>query len=408
MRHARPAANGQSDALLIIVLGALTAIGPFSIDTYLPALPNVALDLGASISTIQLSLASFFLGMAIGQLIVGPIADRFGRKPPLYVGLGLYFVATLGCALAPSASALIGARFVQALGGSAGGVIARAIVRDRFPPTETARVFSLLTLVMGIAPIVAPSLGGVLLALFGWRAIFGFLTVLAALLLAATWLRLPETRPADKGISLRLPAVLRGFAAIGRNPRFLQFSLVGGLAAAGMFAYIAASSFVYIELFGVPATRYGWIFGLNALGLVSAGQINRVWLRRRTSEQILERVVPVQLAAGVCLLLVALLSLGGLAAMLLFNFLFVATLGFVLPNTTALGLAPFSRDAGSASALMGALQSIIASLAASTVSALHNGTPVPMALIMAVCGLLSLLILQLAVRQARPEPLTQA
>ena len=201
--------------LVLVVLGGLTAFGPFSIDTYLPALPEVAHDLGASIATVQLSISSFFFGMALGQLFIGPISDRFGRKMPLYVGVGLYIVATVGCAFAPTASALIGLRFFQAVGGAAGAVISRAMVRDLFPPHETARVFSLLTLVMGVAPILAPTLGGVLLAAFGWRSIFVFLALFGVLALLGAWLVLPETRPADASMSLRLGPVVRGYALHG-------------------------------------------------------------------------------------------------------------------------------------------------------------------------------------------------
>ncbi len=388
---------------LIVTLGALTAFGPFSIDTYLPALPDVARDLAAPIATIELSVSSFFLGMALGQLFVGPISDRFGRKPPLLVGVALYLVATVVCMVAPGAPTLIAFRFVQALGGAAGGVIARAIVRDVFPAHETARIFSLLTLVMGVAPILAPSVGGILLAAFGWRAIFAFLTLFGALALLSTF-SLPETRGVDATVSLRPLPLLRNYFTIFKQPDFLRFSLVGSVASAGMFAYIAGSSFVYIEYFRVSPTVYAWIFGANALGFVSASQINRAWLSRRGSAEILLRVSPVQAAAGVCLCAAALLGWGGLPGLLIFNFLFVATIGFILPNTTALALLPFKRGAGAASALLGSVQSVIATLAAAAVSALHNGTPVPMTGVMMTCGLVAFALLQTA-RRAAPARL---
>lgn len=388
------------NTLLLIVLGTLTAFGPFSIDTYLPALPIVARDLDAPIAAVQLSISSFFFGMALGQLFIGPISDRFGRKTPLYVGVGLFVLASFGSIFTPSAPVLIGLRFFQALGGAAGAVISRAVVRDLFPPHETARVFSLLTLVMGVAPILAPSLGGVLLAFFGWRSIFVFLTLFGLLALLGAWLLLPETRPADASISLRLGDVLRGYLDIARTPQFLRFALVGSMAGAGMFAYIAGSSFVYIERFGVTPSMFAWIFGVNALGFVTASQVNRAWLSRRGPTDILHRVQPVQAVAGVSLLGAAALTIGGLPAMLILNFIFVASIGFVLPNTTALALVPFRRRAGAASALLGSVQSVIATLAAVAVSALHNGTTVPMTGVMAACGLIALILLQGAPRHA--------
>lgn len=395
----------RNDMLLIIILGALTALGPFSIDMYLPSFPSVAREFGVPISTIQLSLASFFIGMALGQPFVGPISDRVGRKTPLYFGLSLYLLASIACALAPSPGALIAFRFVQAVGGCVGMVVARAMVRDLFPPHETARVFSLLMLVMGAAPILAPTLGGILLTFWGWRTIFFTLAFLAMLALAGTWRGLPETRSPDPSISLRPVAVLRGYAEIFRNPQFTLYVLVGGMASSGMFAYIAGSSFVYIEYFGLSQAQYGWIFGANAFGLISAGQINRYWLNYQTPEQILMRVGLAQGLAGILLGLVAGQGYGGLPVILGLNFIFITTLGFFFPNTTALALAPFSRQAGAASALMGALQFVVAALVSAIVSGLHNGTLLPMTGTMAVCGLASFAMLQLAVKMIRPVAL---
>jgi DHA1 family bicyclomycin/chloramphenicol resistance-like MFS transporter len=387
---------------LIIILGALTAMAPFSIDMYLPAFPSVAEALNTSVSTIQLSLASFFVGMALGQLFIGPISDRLGRKTPLYLGLALYILASVACALAPSASSLIAFRFVQAVGGCAGVVIARAVVRDLFVPQEIARVFSLLMLVTGAAPIIAPTIGGILLTYISWRAIFITLASITALILIGAWRGLPETRSADPSMSLRPGAVLRGYAGIFRNPQFVVYVLVGAIASSGMFAYIAGSPFVYIEYFNVPQTQYGWIFGANAFGLISAGQVNRYWLKSHTPEQILLKVSLVQSLAGLLLVLVAGQGFGGLAAMLVLNFIFVAAMGFIFPNTTALAMAPFSKQAGAASALMGSLQFVVAALASSVVSALHNGTALPMTGTMATCGLTAFLILRLAVKRMAP------
>ena len=382
---------------LILVLGALTAIGPLSIDMYLPSLPSLAAGFGRDIGRAELTLSGFFAGLAIGQAFYGPLADRFGRKPPLYLGLVLFLVASIGCALAPSLEALIGLRFVQGLGGCAGMVIARAVVRDRFEHAEAARVFSLLMLVMGLAPILAPLIGGYLLVIASWQAIFALLAGFAVLLLAAVGFGLPETRPAQG--ELHLGTVLATYAGLLRDREFVGYALSGGFAQAGMFAYIAGSPFVFIELFHVPKEHYGWLFGANALGLIIGSQLNARLLHRLGPETVLGRSTLVIAGFGVLLLSAVLTGAGGFPGLLIPLFGYIASLGFVGPNAAACALHRHGERAGSASAVMGCLQFLAAALAGSLVGQWHDGTALPMAGVIAGCGVLAALARWLGVPQ---------
>lgn len=395
--------QSRSTVRIVLVLGVLTAVGPFSIDMYLPGFPAIAKDLQTSIANIQLSLASFFVGLSLGQLFSGPITDRFGRKPPLYVGLAVYILASVACIWAPSVEALIGLRFLQALGGSVGMVVSRAVVRDLYPPEETARIFSLLMLVMGVAPIIAPTIGGILVTYAGWQSIFLALALISFVALVGMRLLLPETKAPDPEVSLHPRQVLQGYGVILQNRQFLTYMLVGGIASGGMFAYISGSPFVFIELHAVPEARYGWIFGANAFGLIMSSQLNRVLLRKSSTVQIVRIVNLVQLAFGLLLVGYAISGYGGLPALVVLIFMYMAMLGFIYPNTTALALAPFSKNAGAASALMGALQFVIAALSAAIVSLIHNNTALPMTGAMAAASLLGLMVLRAGAR-ARTEP----
>ena len=287
--------------VIIALLGALIGITPFSIDMYLPSFPAIASDLHAEISQVTLSLTSFFIGVAVGQLFLGPISDRYGRKTPLLLGLALYVVASFGCIFARSVHALIVLRVVQALGGCAGMVISRAMVRDMFSGSEIAKVFSLLMLVMGVAPVLAPTIGGIVTTALGWRYIFVVLMLIGLSLLVITARMLPETRKPDVSLSLHPLRVLREYFSILQEPRFATYALTGSLASAGLFAYIAGSPFVFMKLFGVSEKHYGWIFGMNALGLIMASQVNRLLLRKRTSADIILRASILQCTFGLLL-----------------------------------------------------------------------------------------------------------
>ncbi len=389
---------------ILLILGTLSAFGPMAIDFYLPSFPTLALVFGTDVEHVQLSLASYFAGTALGQLIYGPLADRFGRRGPLLAGLVLFTLASLACALAQSLEWLIVARFVQALGGCAGMVISRAVVRDLCDPLTSAKVFSKLMLVMGVAPILAPLGGGLLLQLFGWQSIFLGLVLFSALCLVAVLLWLPETRPQ------RLPAQpLAGapgrYVMLLRDRLLVGYGLTGGVAMAGMFAYISGSPFVFIDLYGVPAEHYGWLFGANAAGFILTAQLNGWMLRHHGPGYWLKRTVWVYCAATLALLAVAMARPEQLWPLLVPLFISTASLSCVLPNATACAMAGQGTHAGSASALIGSLQFTVAALASGLVGALHDGSARPMALVIAVCGVITLLLALYSARQARRQSL---
>ncbi|BBK40824.1 Bcr/CflA family drug resistance efflux transporter [Allostella vacuolata] len=386
---------------LLIILGALTAFAPLSIDMYLPAFPQMEVALGTSTDAVQRTLAAFFLGFALGQSSYGPVTDRFGRKPPLYFGLGLYILASIGCALATSAEALTVLRFIQAVGACSGMVIARAMVRDLFDPKDAARAYSSLMLVTGLAPILAPVIGGLVLLWAGWSMIFWLLAAYAVLALAAVHFRLPETHPADPSRPLAFGRALADYARIIVDRRYLGYAAGGGLGMAGMFAYIAGSPFVFIDLHGIRSQDYGWLFGLNALGFVLAAQVNGRLLPAGSHERALRLAMLVQGAAAIVLVLSVATGWGGFLGIFLPIFVYVATLGFIMPNAAALAMAPHGRNAGVASALLGTLQFGLAAIASAMIGLLHDGTALPMAGTVAACGLAGLALNRLLVRPPR-------
>jgi DHA1 family bicyclomycin/chloramphenicol resistance-like MFS transporter len=388
--------------LLILLLGALTALGPFSTDMYLPGFPAIAHNLHTTVARVALSLSSFFIGISAGQLLYGPLLDRFGRKKPLYFGLGLYVIASVGCLAVQRIETLIVLRFIQALGSCAAAVASVALVRDLFPVKESAKVFALLMLVVGVSPMVAPTLGGYVTAAFGWQAVFVALAGLGALLLLATVFWLPERYVPDPTLSLRPRPILTTFWAVLREPQFTTYALTGAVSFSGLFAYVSGSPLVFMDLFHVTGKVYGWLFAFLSIGLIGASQVNSELLRRYASEQLVLVALGCQvLITGVLLGLTSMgvLSLGGTVALL---FLFLCCLGFTSPNTSALSLAPFTRNAGSASALMGAIQMGVGALASVGVSLFNTHSAVPMAAIMAGASLLALLLL-LVGRQRIPQ-----
>lgn len=387
----------------LLTLGALAAFAPMAIDMYLPAFPAIARDLRTDSGQVQLTMAACFLGFAIGQLLYGPLSDRFGRKPPLYAGIGLFVLASAGCALASSIESLIVLRFLQAFGGCAGMVIGRAIVRDRFQANEAARLFSLLILVMGLAPILAPLFGGLLLSVASWRAIFIALLVFGLLCGIASWRVLSETLPPDRRQSLHPVALARGFAEILRHREFYGHVLVGGFAHAGMFAYITSSSFVFIEHFQIAPGHFGWLFGANAAGLIAMSQLNRQLLKTRSTSQLLNAGNRLALVMGAALLLAASLAPQHLLLVAAPLFGFVASLGITLPNASANALAPFGLRAGTASALMGTLQFLFATAAATLISGLPAEGPLMMATVVAVCATCSWLAQRLLLPSAERQ-----
>lgn len=372
----------------VTILGLLSAFGPFSIDLYLPALPELTRDLGAGASVGQLTLTASIAGLALGQLIAGPLSDRFGRRPPLLIGIAAYVLLSLACAAAPTIWPLVGLRLLQGLAGSAGIVIARAIVRDLHEGVEAARLYSILLVVAGAAPIVAPVVGGQLLRITDWRGLFVALAAVTSIVFVAAAAGLHETLPRDRRNDEGLREIGATFALVTRNRAFVLYSLTLGFAFAEMFAYIAASPFVLEEIHALSPQGFSLVFAVNAVGLMAVSQLNRVLVGRVGLRRLLGGGVAAGAAAGLLLLVVVLLD-AGLVGILPCLFVAVASLGVVIPNATALALTPFPHVAGSASALVGATQFAFGAAAAPLVGAFGRDTAVPMAVTMATFGTLA-------------------
>lgn len=385
--------KGKNKFFIILILGLLSAIGPFSIDMYLPGFPAIAESLHTTTAHISLSLSSFFIGISMGQLLYGPLLDRFGRKNPLYFGLILYVLASIGCALCTTADALIAIRLLQALGGCAGMVAARAMVRDIFPVKENAKIFSLLMLVVAVSPIIAPTTGGYVTAIFGWQSIFIILASIGLITLASAYFALPESRNADVSVSLLPKPIIKSFLEITKVPQFYTYAFTGSIAAAGLYAYIAGSPHVFMELYHVTGKQYGWIFAIIAGGLITSSQINTLMLRKYTSEQIIRVALLLQCIAGITLFIGSVFHFVGLFSSIFLIFIFLSCQGFTFPNSSALSMAPFTTNAGRASALMGAIQLGIGAFTSALVSLLHNETALPMSGVMASCAVSSFIVL---------------
>lgn len=379
--------------LTILILGTLTALVPFSIDMYLPGFKAIAGALHTSVTDVALSLSSFFIGVSVAQLIYGPLLDRFGRKRPLYVGLVLYIISSIACVMAGSLEALIALRFVQALGACAAGVAANAMVRDLFPVEDNAKVFSALMLVLSTSPLIAPTAGGYMIAAWGWQSVFIALAIIAVLIIFAIRFGLPESSKPDPNYSLKPSAILGNYWQVIRNPQFFTYALSGAVAFSGLFAYISVSPSIFMELYQVSEKSYGWIFALLASGVIGGTQANRFMLKYFSSKQVVRTAMIIQSLVGIAMFLATWYGLIGLTGIIAFLFLFLTCVGFVLPNTSALCMQPFTRNAGSASALMGALQMGIGSLSAFMVSLFDNSTTLPMTGMMAALAILGLSIL---------------
>ncbi len=369
---------------LAALLGALIALGPLGVDMYLPAFPAMATDLAATPEAIQRSLAAFLLGLAAGQVAVGPFADRHGRRAPLFVGLTLFALASAGCAMAASAEALVWLRVLQALGGCAGMVVARAVVRDLCDERGAVRMMAMLMLVMGAAPILAPLLGSVLLVGVGWRSIFWALAGYGVLALVFCALFLQESLPPERRRRDGPAAVVAVYLGILRDRRFLAHALASALPMVGLFAYLVASPQVLMGLHGLGPTEYGLAFGANAFGLILASQVIARLVRRSAPRVLLVRALAACALAG--LTLPVAVALGGLWPLLAALFLYMSVMGSVLPLASALAMAPMGRVAGSASALLGSLQFGAGAVVGLLLGALGAGSAWPMALLVAAAG----------------------
>ncbi len=379
---------------LIVLLAALVAFGPLSIDMYLPSLPLIAEDLQAPESSIQLTISAFLVGLFIGMLFYGPLSDKFGRRGLLLGGIGLYLVASIGCILAKSAEWLIAARFVQALGGAAASVLARAIVRDLFPLNEAARVLSLMHLVTMIATLIAPLLGGYLILISGWRSLFMVLFAFAAIMLLFSAWKIPETHHGDSR-NASILAVFKAYLHIGVQPVALGYILCMALSFSGMFAYITASPFVYIEYFGVAPQHFAWLFSLNIGGIIVLVSLNARYVGQLGTQKLLIAGAALAAISGLVLILAGVSGLGGLPLIVAGLLGYVSVTGVMGANCMASLLSRHPEQAGAAAGLAVACQFGLGALASSTTSALHDGSPLPMTLIIGLTGVGSLLALSL-------------
>jgi len=393
----RTAPSRRAQLKFVLVLGGLTAFGPLSIDMYLPALPRMAADLHAPDSTVQLTLGAFIAGLAVGQLVLGPLSDAFGRRRPLIAGLVVYVVGSVLCAVSPDALLLVAARLVQSLGAAAGIVIARATVRDLFSGTAMTKFFSTLMLVSGLAPILAPLIGGQLLNWTSWRGVFVVLTVFGALLLAVVVFFLPE--PSASRSPARLGQVMRTYARLALDRSFAGYALASGLLFAAMFAYISGSSFALQGVYGLSPQAYSVVFGVNGVGIVLAGQLNGRLAGHVPERALLLSGLLLGVAGGASVLASALFR-APLAVLLVSLFLLVSSLGLVMPNASSLALASHARAAGAASALLGVLQFVVGAVATPLVGLGGPGTAVPMAATMAGFAVLALVAYLVLAREA--------
>jgi DHA1 family bicyclomycin/chloramphenicol resistance-like MFS transporter len=379
--------------LIIVILGALSTISPFAIDMYLPAFPEMASALHTTTARISLSLASYFAGLAAGQLFYGPLLDRFGRKLPLYAGLTLFIAASMACLCARSVEWLVAMRFVQALGGCAAQVAAMAMVRDFFPARETAKIISLLILVISASPLLAPSVGVFVAIHLGWQWVFIVLSAFVVLMLAVSAWVLPEGHEPDKSISMRPLPIARNYLEVLKEPQFLTYSLAGAFAFSGLLVYVASSPIVFMEVFHVTAKQFSAIFAGLAVGFIGSNQINVFLLRKFSSEQIFLGTMLVECPVALLLLVGTTCGWFGLPATLVLLFIALSALGLSFPNAAALALVPFDHNIGSAAAMMGFLQIGVSGLASASIGIFDSHTMMPMALVLAATSWIGLGIL---------------
>lgn len=383
----------KQNFFLILMLGALNTITPFSIDMYLPAFPKIASDLNTTIQNVALSVSTYFLGFALGQILYGPLLDRFGRKRPLYTGICIYIIATIICSTSNSINALLIIRFLQALSGCVASVAAMAMVRDFFPPDKSASVISLLMLVLGASPMLAPTAGSFVMSAFGWRYIFIVLASIAFIILVVVFFFLPRPQKPDTSISLRPKPILIGFKTILVLPQFYIFSLAGTFCFSGLFVYVAGSPAIFMDGFHVSPKAYGGIFALLSVGFIGVSQMNHLLTKKYKSEEILRVTSLIQTIASILFFIGVLNGWYGLIANIVFLFIILACAGLIYPNAAAIALAPFEKNAGTAAALLGFIQIGVGGLISSGVGFLHQKGSFPTSLIMAITSAIGLIIL---------------
>jgi DHA1 family bicyclomycin/chloramphenicol resistance-like MFS transporter len=390
--------SGRNNTWIIPLLGALCVVTPFAIDMYLPAFSNIAAEFKTTTAEISLSLSTYFVGFALGQVLYGPLLDRLGRKRPLYAGLTIYILCSMGCALAPNLRIFVALRFLEALGGCVAQVGAIAMVRDFFPVKDSAKIFSLLFLMIGVSPLLAPTIGSAIVAGLGWRWIFGLLASIASAILALTFFLLPEGHQPDASVSLRPGPITRGFWAILKDPQFLTYSLAGAFSFAGLFAFVAGSPIIFMDGYHMGTKTFGIVFAVLVMGFIGGNQLNVLLLRWFTSQQIFSAALLAQVAIGAVFYLGARNHILGLISTLVAFFFFLSCIGLTYPNAAALGLARFSRDAGRASALLGFLQTGTGALISMGIGLLGVHAVIALLSCTALLALVILLIGRMSIR----------
>lgn len=378
---------------VVIVLGWLTALGPFSIDMYLPGFTGIAKDLNTSVSNVSLTLSSYFVGICVGQLLYGPLLDRFGRKKPLYIGLLVYILASFLCYFVTSIDYFIGLRFIQAVGSCGASVAAMTMVRDLFPVKDIPKIYAKLMLILGLSPMLAPTLGGYITADFGWHMVFMALTWMGIGILAASHLFLKSTYRPDRTISLKPKPILMNYIAISKEPIFYTYALTGAVAFSGLFTYVASSPIIFMNIFAVDEKTYGWIFAFLSVSFIGTSQINSYLLRYFSSQKLVSYGLKIQFSVSLAFALLAYLDWLNLYGVITMLFIYLGCLGLCSPNTAGLSLAPFAKNAGSASALMGAFQMGLGALASVVVGVFVSDSVFPVALIFIGSSFIALLIL---------------
>lgn len=380
--------TGRAYLRFVLVLGALIAIGPLTIDTYLPAMPAIAGELAATESQVQGTLTGILLGLGLGQLVVGPLSDAIGRRAPLIAGISLHILASLWCAWAPTVELLTAGRVLQGLGNAAVSVVAMATVRDLFSGSAAATLLSRLMLVMGLAPVLAPTVGGAVLQVTSWRGVFVLISLVGVLLVVIASVAMRETLPVERRRRIEPLPVLRTYGLLLRDRTFVGLVLISGLAFATLFSYIGGSSFVLQDIYGLSVAQFGLAFGANSIGFLIGSQLNPLLLRRLGPREIIRAGVSIAAVASLVLLAAAVSGVGGLAMVLAPLWFILFSCGLVLPNTPALALTRHGEAAGTAAAMLGAAQFVIGGAAAPVIGAMGSDSAVPMALVMAAtaCG----------------------
>lgn len=383
----------QSKNFVIFILGLLAALGPFSIDMYLPGFKEIAHSLNTDVNRVALTLSSYFVGISAGQLLYGPLLDKFGRKKPLYLGIVIYLLASAGCYFSQDIEHLIFFRLIQAVGSCSTAVASMALVRDLFGPEDRPKVFASLMLVIALSPMLAPTIGGYMISAFGWESVFIFLAVMGITIFILSYFYIQEAFVPDPNYSLKPKPIVTNFFTVLKNKQFLVFASVGALTFSGLFVYVSSSPIVFIELYHVSTTGYGWIFAALSVAFIGSSQINSILLKWYSGRKIIGFATALQVLTSVVFLVFAYAHWLNLSNTLAFLAFYLIGLGFVNPNAAALTLEPFNKNAGSASALMGALQMGLGALASGIVSSFPKTSVLPMPLSMTVATIVAAVIL---------------